>query len=155
MSFCPEIVGSWSPSLQNESELSPTSISRAASRVSRGPVAGNHRQHFFDPSVSNTITINRPSDRNRRFFRSDRECNRIWPSWIEKVLAVISCNWGHGEAGNSSGYRSWRKLRLILKWGRRTSNNFGPKTRANGLRIQLHRNWPRKKGMKEKMRTKK
>ena len=77
MSFCPEIVGSWSPSLQNESELSPTSISRAASRVSRGPVAGNHRQHFFDPSVSNTITINRPSDRNRRFFRSDRECNRI------------------------------------------------------------------------------
>ena len=26
-------------------------------RFSRGPVAGNHRQHFFDPVGSTTITI--------------------------------------------------------------------------------------------------
>ena len=32
-------------------------LSRAVSRFSRGPVAGNHRQHFFDPTESNTITI--------------------------------------------------------------------------------------------------
>ena len=45
-------------------------VSRAASRFSRGPVAGNHRQHSFDPTGSNTITI---SDRieKKRFFRSD------------------------------------------------------------------------------------
>ena len=32
-------------------------LSRAVSRFSRGPVAGNHRQHFFDPTGSNTITF--------------------------------------------------------------------------------------------------
>ena len=32
-------------------------LSRAISRISRGPVAGNRRQHFFDPSGSNTITV--------------------------------------------------------------------------------------------------
>ena len=30
---------------------------RAVSRFSRDPVAGNHRQHFFDPTGTNTITI--------------------------------------------------------------------------------------------------
>ena len=32
-------------------------LSRAVSRFSRGPVAGNHRRHFFDPTGSNTIWI--------------------------------------------------------------------------------------------------
>ena len=32
-------------------------LSRAVSRFSRGPVTGNHRQHFFDPTGSNTIAI--------------------------------------------------------------------------------------------------
>ena len=62
---------------------------RAPSRFSRSSVAGNHRQHFFDPTGSNTIDYNHP--------RSDRQ--RV----IEKVLTVISCNWASGEAGNSSG----------------------------------------------------
>ena len=31
-------------------------LARAVSRFSRGPVAGNRRQHFFDPTGSNTIT---------------------------------------------------------------------------------------------------
>ena len=51
-------------------------LSRAVSRFSRGPVAGNHRQHFFDPTGSNTIAF---------------------PDRIEKIV------WDHGEAGNSSG----------------------------------------------------
>ena len=63
-------------------------LSRAVSRFARGPVAGNHRQHFFDPTGSNTIDYNHP--------RSDRQ--RV----IEKVLTVISCNWAPGEARNSS-----------------------------------------------------
>ena len=32
-------------------------LSRAVSCFSSGPVAGNHRQHFFDPTESNTITF--------------------------------------------------------------------------------------------------
>ena len=46
-------------------------LSRAVPRFSRGPVAGNHRQHFFDPTRPNTATI---SDRieKKHFFRSDR-----------------------------------------------------------------------------------
>ena len=31
------------------------------------------------------------------------DCNRVWPSWMKKVLTVICCNWAPGEAGNSSG----------------------------------------------------
>ena len=50
------------------------------------------------------------------------------------MLTVISCNWAPGDAGSSSGYRCWRKLRLILKWGRPTSNNFGAKAHANLLK---------------------
>ena len=30
-------------------------LSRAVPRFSRGPVAGNHRQHFFDPTGSDII----------------------------------------------------------------------------------------------------
>ena len=30
-------------------------VSRAVSRFSRGPAAGNHRQHYFDPTGLNTI----------------------------------------------------------------------------------------------------
>ena len=49
----------------------------------------------------------RRSDRKKNVFFSIwvfvGDCNRIWPSWIEKVLTVISCNWAPGEAGNSSG----------------------------------------------------
>ena len=40
---------------------------RAASRFSRGPVAGVHRQHFFDPTGSNTIII----------VHSDRKCEEL------------------------------------------------------------------------------
>ena len=133
-SFGPEIVGSSSSSLQNESELSPRSISRAVSRFSMAPVAGNHRQHFFDPTGSNTITFPIGSKKTSISIRWAINCYGIWHTWIEKMLTVISCNWAPGDAGSSSGYRCWRKLRLILKWGRPTSNNFGAKAHANLLK---------------------
>jgi len=31
-------------------------------------------------------------------------CKGISPSWIEKVLTVIACNWTRDKAGNSSGW---------------------------------------------------
>ena len=71
--------------------------SRAVSRFSSGPVAGNNRQHVFDPTGSNAITF--PD----QIENTMGDCNIICPSWIEKVLTVISCNWAPGEAGNSSG----------------------------------------------------
>ena len=60
-----------------------------------------HRQRVFDPTGSNTITIVHRIEKNV-FVDPIGGCNRIWPSWIEKVLTVISCKWAPGEAGNSS-----------------------------------------------------
>ena len=106
MCSCPENVGnrSFSPSRMNRRFLQD--ISRAVSRFSRGAVAGNHRQHFFDSTGSNTITIVHRIEKNV-FCYSIEDSNRIWPSWIEKVLTVIYCNWAPREApreaGNSSG----------------------------------------------------
>ena len=54
--FAPKMLEIGLPRLRvNRSFLQD--LSRAVSRFSRGPVAGNHRQHFFDPTGSNTITI--------------------------------------------------------------------------------------------------
>ena len=36
-------------------------------------------------------------------FVSMDDCNRIGPSWIEKVLTVMACNWAPGEGRNNSG----------------------------------------------------
>ena len=44
-------------------------LSKAVSPLSRGPVAGNHRQHLFDPTGSNTI---RTPDRIEKTFFSIR-----------------------------------------------------------------------------------
>ena len=54
-------------------------ICRAASRFSRGPVAGNHRQHFFDSIGSNTITIPDRIEKNVFYDLMD-DCNRVRPS---------------------------------------------------------------------------
>ena len=103
-------------------------LSRAVSRFSRASAAGNHRHsfYFFFIQLGQKSDYNPRSDRKRRFFRSDRgfysyltqldrtsaervffdpirDCNRVWLSWIEKVLTVITCNGAPGEAGNSSG----------------------------------------------------
>ena len=63
----------------------------------------NCRQHFSDPSGSNTITILDRIEKNNVFLDPTDDCDRIWPSWIGKVLTVISCNGAPGEAGSSSG----------------------------------------------------
>ena len=60
-----------------------------------------HLQHFFDPFGSNTITIpdqiekksNSVGSKKVFFFDPIGDCDNIWPSWIEKVLTMISCNW--------------------------------------------------------------
>ena len=78
MRFCPDNVGNWSSSRQDESELSPRSIQSAISRFSRGPVAGNQRQHFFDSTGSNTITLPDQIDKTFvfRFSRGSVEGNQ-------------------------------------------------------------------------------
>ena len=63
MSFGPEKVGNWSCSPQDEPELSPRSIHRF-SHFSGGALAVKHRQQFFDPTGSNTITIVHRIDKN-------------------------------------------------------------------------------------------
>ena len=115
-------------------------LSRAVSRFSRGPVAGNHRQHIFDPTGPNTITI---YDRieNNVIFDPIGVCN---PVGSQKVLTVVSCNWAPGEAGNNSG--QILEKTLILRRGRPISQHFRGKSSCertetyffNGLQIQLH-----------------
>ena len=75
ISFCPKHVGNWSSSPQNEQKLSPR-MSRAVYRFSRAPVAVNHRQHFFDPTGSNTTTI--PDRIEKKVISNPMDaCNRI------------------------------------------------------------------------------
>ena len=50
-------------------------LSRAVSRFARGPVAGNHRDHFFDLTGSNTIAIVHRIEKS--FFDPMDYCNRI------------------------------------------------------------------------------
>ena len=69
MSFCPENVGNWFSSPQNESS--------AVSRFSRGPAAGNHRQHIFDPTGSETITIPDGIENPSTFFRAKAHANEL------------------------------------------------------------------------------
>ena len=71
-------------------------LSRAASRLSRGPVAGNHRQHFFDPIGSNTITIVHRINQKRAF------CSRL-TQLDRKGTDGDFLQLGLREAGNSSG----------------------------------------------------
>ena len=103
VSFCPENVGNLSSSPQNEWEFSPRSI-QSCFPLLQGPSC---RKSPSAPFRSNWVKIRLHiiPDRieNNVFFDPIVDCNRTWPSWIEKVLRVISCNWAPGEAGNSSG----------------------------------------------------
>ena len=87
-------------------------LSKAVSRFSRGPVAGNHR-HFF--SIRSGIVI--VFDPN-----GSKKCWRWFPATpsLEKREAALD--------------RSWRKLRLILRQVRPISNIFGAKAHANVLK---------------------
>ena len=120
MSFCPENVIIWFYSPQNESELSPRSV-QSCFPLLQGSSCRKYRQHFFDlPWVK--YDYNRRSRLQKTFFSSCffdsmDGCNRIWPSWIEKVLTVLSCTL-LPEKQETAPDRSWRKLWLILRRGR-------------------------------------
>ena len=75
-------------------------LSRAVSRFSRGPVAGSHRQHFFDPTWSNAITISDRIVKNAFFPDPIGDCN---PVRSKKCWRWRPCYWAPGEAGSSSG----------------------------------------------------
>ena len=73
--FAPKMLEIGLPRLRvNRSFLQD--LSRAVSRFSRGPVAGNHRQHFCDPTGSNKITIPDRIEKNVIFDLMD-DCDRI------------------------------------------------------------------------------
>ena len=74
-------------------------LSRAVSRFSRGPVAGNHRQHLFDPTGPKMITIYDRIEKNV-FFDPIGVCNPVESR--KCYVPVVSFNWVPGEAGNSS-----------------------------------------------------
>ena len=103
-------------------------LSRAVSRFPRGPVAGYHRQHCFDPTGSNTITIVHRIEK-KSFFRSNREMNV--KSYLTQFGSKNSWLWypatGPLEKRETALDRSWRKLRLILRRGRPISNISGQK----------------------------
>ena len=89
-SFCPENVGNWSSSSQNDLVGSfLEDVSRAVSPFSRGPVAGNHGKHFFYPAETNTITkknltvgqipLKSPIGSKKTFFDPVGDCIPVGP----------------------------------------------------------------------------
>ena len=117
-------------------------LSRAISRFSRGPVAGNHRQHFFNPTGSNTITISDRSQKNDPIGDCNpvgsKKCWRWFPATrpLEKRETALD--------------RSWRKLPSHSEARKTNFQHFRGKSSCertercffNWLQIQLHKNWP-------------
>ena len=116
--------------------------SRAVSRFSRGPVAGNHRQHAFD-----STGLQSPIGS---------------PSWIKKSADGDFLQLGPWKSVKQLWIdRSSRKLQLILRRGRAISKISEAKAHANvlkgtfstdcksncvriGLKVpKLHKNWPK------------
>ena len=101
-------------------------LSTAVSRLSTGPVAGNHRQHFsiqlgqiilqspmvFSIWSGNVIAFDPVGSKT---------CWRLFPATgpLEKRETALE---------------SWRKVRIILGRGRPISNIFGAKAHANILK---------------------
>ena len=76
-------------------------IFRTVSLFSRGSVAGNHRQHFFDPAGSNTIAIPDRIEKNTRSearkanfqqFRGKRSCERA-RYFFNGLQILLQENW--------------------------------------------------------------
>ena len=144
MSYYPENVRNWSPSPQIESEFSPRSI-QSCFPLLQGPSCRKPPSALFR---SNWVT-NPHRIENNVFSDPVVDCNHFWPSWIEKVLTVISCNWAPGEAGNSSG-KILEKTPSHSEARKTNFQHFRGKTSCertesyffNRLQIQLHKNWP-------------
>ena len=90
-------------------------LSRAVSRFSRGPVAGNHRQHAFD-----STGLQSPIGS---------------PSWIKKSADGDFLQLGPWKSVKQLWIdRSSRKLQLILRRGRAISKISEAKAHANVLK---------------------
>ena len=113
-------------------------LSRAISRFSRGPVAGNHRQHFFDPTGSNTITSVHRIDKKRFFSIRSGIAIVFDPVGSKKCWRWFSAT-GPLEKRETALDRSWRKLGLILRRGRPIPNIFGAKAHPNVLKVPFQR----------------
>ena len=111
MSFCPENVGNWSFSPQNDSEHSPRSIQSCFSLLQRPSCRKSLSTLFsiqlgqirLQSPIGSTIVLNRvwptavgSNECWRLLFRFNwvkydynprshpKYCNRIWPSWMKK-----------------------------------------------------------------------
>ena len=115
MNFCPEDIGNWSPSPQNDLEFSPISI-RSCFPLLRGPSCQkNHRQRFFDPTELQSPIGS--------------------PSWIKKSADGDFLQLGPWKSVKQLWIdRSSRKLQLILRRGRSISKISEAKAHANVLK---------------------
>ena len=74
MTFCPENIGNWSSSPQDDLEYSPRSI-QSCSPLLQEPSCRKSPSALFNPTGSNTITI---SDRIKKtFFDPIGDCNPV------------------------------------------------------------------------------
>ena len=115
--FGPE-HGNWPSSPQNESELSPKIYIRSCFPLLQGRSCRKSPWALFRSNCVKYDFEVQFVHRIEKIVR-DRSCfypnvffdpmanyiprSRMWPSWIEKVLTVISCNWAPGVAGSMSG----------------------------------------------------
>ena len=119
-------------------------LSRAVSRSSRGPVAGNHPEHFFDPTGSSKITTPDRIENNVFSIRSgfvtqldrrsaDADFLQLGPWRSGKQLWIyIGQSCVHSEA-RKANFHHFRGKSLC----ERIEMYF-----FNGMKIQLHKNWP-------------
>ena len=157
MSFCPENVGNWSSSPQNESERPPRSIQSCFPSL-QGPSWSRSPSGLFR---SNRVKYdyNRPSDRKKK-----KTCFSIRSGIVTVFDPVGSrkcCRWFPAteplEKRKTALDRSWRNLRLILMRGRPISNilgaahanvlkgAFSTDCKCNCIRIGLTELWDREK----------
>ena len=127
MSFCPENIRNWFSSPQSDLEFLQD-LARAVSPFSRGPVGGNHRQPFFDPTGLLTIP-----DRIVFFFDPIGEIVIVFdPVGYKMCWRLFPATGPQGKLETAMD-RSWRKLQVILMRGRPISNIFGAKAHASVL----------------------
>ena len=83
-------------------------LSRAVARFSTSRVAGNHRQHLFDPTGSDVITISNRVDRKKNNF-SIRfwDCNQSYSTQLDRKSA-------DDDFLQLGPWRSWKQLWIDL-----------------------------------------
>ena len=109
--------------------------SRAVSRFSRGPVAGNHPSARFRSNWVKYDYYSLRSDRKNKGTKKIRSGTGIVfdPVGSKKFWRWFSAT-GRREKWATALDRSWRKLRLSLRRGSPTSNIHGSKALKNVLK---------------------